>query len=1433
MSPISKYPIYEADQVLSASHLNNSFQYLEEQDRLSRRMLHGIGIVCGFEFEYVKGKLFISRGCGITSEGYLIASEVDRTFTKVRKYKAPYPPKYDDFYDGSDKQYELWECVDADEAEGDGLQELTGFDVDDKVLILFLEMKRADLKDCVGDDCDNKGKEMRILIRPLLIALKDIVHFFHNEAKSVEDIAGYAGAFYELQEVLSPRFDVTPKNIDRVESIHKTYTALSKTLIDELRNELLKLDNLFGKSLGLHGKLVEALDSLTDEFTSMQDVDLGHQYFFDHVSDIAEAYNEFIEIAAQYMISCLPDPKLFPRYLALGEFKTIKEHRPKVFRHHFMHSPSGAEVQQIRQQSVSLYKRLIAIVANFELFEADEVRVMCSGYGTALSNKAIPYYYVSGDNTDKDWMLQWNFERTRRGSWNRISHYYNDPKIRLLRDIEPSNFFRIEGHLGWNYADALASIRKNIEQYRLPFKVIALSTAAVPFDPGLINDCHMEDLEAHFAAQKQALYCQLKEVSCFLSSLPALRLGLGMVATENSTAGDTTGPAREIVALDRARLDELSVAEFDIEFIKSSNYFRFRDRISTILGTAQKSKTKGQFLAANCSISKGTLGEAYLKLVRDSDFSGKSLIDIFQPYLDLSNSSLLNRNYALNYTFPLIVLDEIEELVTILGDSNLSSTNFEGISAFAEEFLAYLGLYLQEINKLQSDPEYKSGLTLADIKHQIIHLRSLCKLQGFFTLRGVYRQRIQTALRELNFSRFISKHPGIEHKAGVCKGGTFILVYHSNLKEEKEKDIAPKDPGIMVPAQPERLFTTFAKERTTLDYLSDETIKSKKVNEKKEKALNSLRDYYFEMKKPFDESVIGRIQEMFGNLEAAKNDEPRSALPEGTVFADFYLPYICCSDCGGIEIHMTEAMVPVTIALPRDRYCSGSNEKNEFIVSPEGGTVQGPGVEKAGDRWIFNSGARDVNLGVQVFTYTFEGRTAQTRVEILPRPKADFQVSLDPTNTVVFAGFENLSTNADRFTWDFGNGKTSNEKNPNGITYEADLESVEITLTAGNGVCEDVLSKIIRLLEKKYRLSIGKQRFDFCNNEGPQEVQIELVDRGPIFAPYDGVLKGKGVIPPTDSEPFFQFDPSSAGVGEHRMVYIEGGEEKTDLTVKVVKGFEASFKISSKRSQNGLSLSISEIEPKDKRTYNWIMDDLAPADVESRSNSLDFTKQYTPNVLEGRDKIIIELQVIDAPCRSVVQKTIKIPPLQQEVKPRSLNTDSVKELYTVVPSRWDKLNAVVAASGRTSTPWFETGSALFKLIEEGLKSGSNENLTNGSLNTEISKSFLTTLTDMNRFYTEMQMDLTADQRKQFMAFYGDVAEGMVAYIAIQKNDLKSTEGLTRNLKQAMKNTEEMVNMGLPVSEKKRILSRLNELTTLDKPVAAKLANEIRTNLDRI
>ena len=93
----NNYPVFEANQVLTETHLNKAINYLDEQDRLTRANLIGIGIVCGLEitFDASNASIHISEGCGITSEGYQIV-ESDIDLTSYRPYTVPgdltYPP---------------------------------------------------------------------------------------------------------------------------------------------------------------------------------------------------------------------------------------------------------------------------------------------------------------------------------------------------------------------------------------------------------------------------------------------------------------------------------------------------------------------------------------------------------------------------------------------------------------------------------------------------------------------------------------------------------------------------------------------------------------------------------------------------------------------------------------------------------------------------------------------------------------------------------------------------------------------------------------------------------------------------------------------------------------------------------------------------------------------------------------------------------------------------------------------------------------------------------------------------------------------------------------------------------------------------------------------------------------------------------------------
>ena len=88
------YPEFVADQLLTAEHLNQLFGYLDDQGRMTRTNLIGVGIVCGLQI--ITGEngstITITEGCGVTSEGYLV-SFPEITYDKAALYN-PLTPKF-------------------------------------------------------------------------------------------------------------------------------------------------------------------------------------------------------------------------------------------------------------------------------------------------------------------------------------------------------------------------------------------------------------------------------------------------------------------------------------------------------------------------------------------------------------------------------------------------------------------------------------------------------------------------------------------------------------------------------------------------------------------------------------------------------------------------------------------------------------------------------------------------------------------------------------------------------------------------------------------------------------------------------------------------------------------------------------------------------------------------------------------------------------------------------------------------------------------------------------------------------------------------------------------------------------------------------------------------------------------------------------------
>src|SRR5688572_3698648 len=190
MGIANSYPVFEADQVLTNNHLNDLHRYLDQQNRLTRSKLIGCGIVCGLEITYGSASIKISKGCALTSQGYLVTL-CDSEYKFHIPYTAPGFPKHFDFirqcdneegkpvpFYNSDFNQSLLQLITTEQHEkldedsqssAVDLSTLSSSSLDEFAVVLFLEAEELDLKNCDTNDCNDKGSRMDFEVKVLLV----------------------------------------------------------------------------------------------------------------------------------------------------------------------------------------------------------------------------------------------------------------------------------------------------------------------------------------------------------------------------------------------------------------------------------------------------------------------------------------------------------------------------------------------------------------------------------------------------------------------------------------------------------------------------------------------------------------------------------------------------------------------------------------------------------------------------------------------------------------------------------------------------------------------------------------------------------------------------------------------------------------------------------------------------------------------------------------------------------------------------------------------------------------------------------------------------------------------------------------------------------------------------------------------------------------
>ncbi|BAY09888.1 hypothetical protein [Calothrix sp. NIES-2098] len=488
------YTIFEKDQVLTESQLNSVADYLNDQTRLTRIYLIGVGVISGLRVSIENdAAVKITKGIGVTTDGDLLFYNNDTICDRYREYDNS-SPKYAPFYVGGNTEgqmipvYELISQGTTDSRSGIYLLSefatRTNKNLRDMVAVLLMESYVNDPDICTGTDCDNLGQKC-INTPRLLLLEKTSINSFLKKAIATPD--GAVNSFNEgiLNEVIAER-PLIGSSINSVSALATIYRTACSNIHEDLVRELSKIytkcatfiKDVFSTDPTDTWRTL--LNRIKDSFAN---TNLGIQYYYDFLKDVVETYNPSRDLLLGELTWCCPDLNSFPKHLLLGNLIVDSGSNPEENRTPFYPSPAISQTAESLNHAKFLLRKLDTLIQNFQLPVVSDtpipIRITPSLFeDQPLEERAIPYYYPVDFTKDYPIHKSWNYSLSKRRMEIR-NYSYNAPIYAaqtvaaepLRSQIGKFSFFRIEGHLGKNVQAAISEIEQEIKKYNLPITV--------------------------------------------------------------------------------------------------------------------------------------------------------------------------------------------------------------------------------------------------------------------------------------------------------------------------------------------------------------------------------------------------------------------------------------------------------------------------------------------------------------------------------------------------------------------------------------------------------------------------------------------------------------------------------------------------------------------------------------------------------------------------------------------------------------------------------------------------------------------------------------------------------------------------------------------------------------------------------------------------
>lgn len=1252
----NRYPDFQPDQILTAGNLDDLFNYLDEGERLTRTNLIGIGIVCGLEVFTDPGGKFVtvSKGVGITSQGYLVAIPATK-YEFCTEYDATKDIVYDRFTDSATKKqrFDLYELARAGSPQAK--KALSKEFLGDKVALVFVELLATGNKNCDPDSCDDKGVTVNVDFKILLIEEKNVKAL--EAGKTDNGHTYHVASCASWPEVKLPRYNVPATTLPDSATILNNYlTILQEPFLQKVEDTLsmayASMQLLVANDLPTNPftKLRENLSFLYDGTITLQQLVMV-QYFYDHLSDLLQGYEELRGLCGKYLALCCPDANLFARHLLLHATYAAK----KAYRHHFVPSPALNGGDSLVGELQMLMRRLAYMVRLLQippksLASLDKkqrtniIRITPSKLGDVpLSNKAIPYYY---DPTDTPPIINhWNYAKAKSGRADTNLSYYGelynpgDDQVRrpLAYDMEPYNFFRIEGHIGQPWQKAFNEIYQAKYKYRLPFEVVALNgdfRSLVALVRSSIADlgkvlaehpeqwrkvlCYFSDIEMQYDMQAAELRCTIAKVMFYLYNLP--------------NSGQTAGPSTSKKAVSAL------LSAFFPGYITNTNTY-------------------------------GEQFDAWYPTVKNLPYINPTVMAQFGSNLNFGRANIAAVTPSINLLALMYYLEKIHEALP----AGIIQVNIATLEERLRDAVGVAGFLLQQVKQFAGQNE---GRDDPEMYLQLDAVIRICKRPLLLELYRNFVFRFYLYLANQSFAMYSFLNSGIQHKAGVPVGGTFIMVYHdamperqalTNVREnttnvvDRERTVsdlrntaasATTKPGAGTDPARNTAFSAEATNRTNI--ANEATIDATRINiseaykkmdlsqkmmaakdeTSKLQAVKEVGMFYLQ-------SVVDKTaeQDKLTNKELLDLVEN---IPDGTVIADFYLPYICASECMPMSFVVLggsndeEEPEKPTIKLEPAEYCSNMADEFPVTVTPAlpAGTFGGEGTSVTNNQPTFKPSA--VNLAGALkkevtLSYASGGSTATQKVTVYAAPKALFKATQAAPGALTIV-LTQVEVAGESIQWQLNGTDISTDANPKEFKVEKS-GTYKVSVLVKNGPCESTSTAVEVEVAEAPTPTIGIKPKQFCNSS----TDTVPVDLGPTPLALDG-YKGEGTVVQAGQAMFVPIlvQLGTAASKEVTLSYSAFGKKaETKVTVFAmpqgsISAFPSTASALSFQVKNNVNFGSK---------FSW------------KVNGQEFSTEREPGIqkVEKPGTFVVTLDIVNGACKNAFTATVVL--AQQEVAP--------------------------------------------------------------------------------------------------------------------------------------------------------------------------------------